>query len=309
MAEGWNVGEVEKSGNSMSRATGVFLALVVSACVPVEGSDTNVWHEDGTFHRLIARADLIVVRDGGFNCCGSVDGQKILLTLTNKQEILEFNKRLQFSPTPSGRFCLCCGYPGIDWYDGTNRLALTSIQHDWALRWKGFPCDAGFDRDTATWLVDWLVAHGINGRDDEFRKLKEVREWGPPFTDQDVLHMLDKRQAKDIPRQQVTFQQAGRDLVVTAGVTRWSQNFWSTETLAVRTNKQCILAFCFKYNGPARGVKRRESVVWTLPGTTTNAFRTIRVVELPEIVANIDIFPNAPTNASRAIRPGSGSNP
>ena len=40
------------------------------------------WNYDGSFHRRIARADRIVIRDGGFTCCRSVKGQKALLEIT-----------------------------------------------------------------------------------------------------------------------------------------------------------------------------------------------------------------------------------
>jgi hypothetical protein len=120
------------------------------------------------FCALITQADKIVVRDGGFNCCGSVDQDKILVTITDAKEIKEFNARLQFvQECPYGE-CECCGYPGLDWYKGKKRLALTGVQHGVALRWQGFPGDASLTDASNRWLVRWMLDHGVKGTDNEF---------------------------------------------------------------------------------------------------------------------------------------------
>ena len=54
------------------------------------------WNYDGSFHRRIARADRIVIRDGGFTCCRSVKGQKALLEITDPEAIGDFNCHLAF---------------------------------------------------------------------------------------------------------------------------------------------------------------------------------------------------------------------
>lgn len=117
------------------------------------------WTYDGELHRAIATADRIVVRSGGFDCCESVDGNLVLFELTSSADLQEVREHLQFESTQGGSDCLCCGHPGIDWYRGEYRLALTAVQHGRALRWRGFPSDAVLTDKSSKWLEDWLSRH------------------------------------------------------------------------------------------------------------------------------------------------------
>jgi hypothetical protein len=81
----------------------------------------------------IAKADRIVVRDGGFNCCSDVDSEVVLFEVTDPAEVQEVREHLL--ATGTGSQCGCCGFPGIDWYRGETRVALTAVQHGGALRW------------------------------------------------------------------------------------------------------------------------------------------------------------------------------
>ena len=58
--------------------------------------------------------------------------------------------------------CACSGYPGMDWYRGKQRIALTSIQHGRAVRWEGFQGDAQLTQESGAWLVRWLVQHEVD---------------------------------------------------------------------------------------------------------------------------------------------------
>ena len=110
------------------------------------------------FHSAIAGADRIVIRDGGFDCCcTNVDTQAVLLVLTNQADIAEFNSLIKFrAPVMK---CRCCGYPGVDWWKGEERLALTSVQHGHALRWDGFSGDVGFTRSSSRMVRKWFKTH------------------------------------------------------------------------------------------------------------------------------------------------------
>ena len=141
------------------------------------------WNYDGSFHRRIAQADRIVIRDGGFNCCHSVKGQKALLEITDPEAVGDFNRHLEFKAHQPWNCCMCCGYPGIDWYRGRKRIALTSVQHGRAMRWDGFPGDAALTEPSSAWLVDWFLMHGIAGQYDEFKKAKEKAMAGQPAAD------------------------------------------------------------------------------------------------------------------------------
>jgi len=72
---------------------------------------------------------------------------------------------------------MCCGSPGIDWYKGGKRIALTSVQHGHAIRWRGFSTmrilgfrvgygDGPLTDESQVWLKDWFKSHGI-GRNKE----------------------------------------------------------------------------------------------------------------------------------------------
>ena len=115
------------------------------------------------FQTLIGQADRLVVRDGGYNCCGPVDGQAVLLIVTNRQAIGELSGMIQFESNRTWSACMCCGYPGLDWYRGKQRIALTSLQHGQALRWKGFPGDARLTPVSSERVIEWLAQHGIAG--------------------------------------------------------------------------------------------------------------------------------------------------
>ena len=122
----------------------------------------------GSFTNLIATADKIVIRDGGYSCCGAkIDEQPVLLVVTNASEIAEFNAQIKFSLDDDMSWCMCCGHPGIDWRKDGRRIALTSAHHGGSLRWCDFPCDMMFTPDSAKALAKWFKDRGLG---DHWRK-------------------------------------------------------------------------------------------------------------------------------------------
>jgi hypothetical protein len=140
----------------------VVMGLLVAISVSTWRNTTDANRYQQRFQSMASWADRIVVRDGGFNCCGPVDHQGILFEVTDATEIAELRKHIELMPGTPGGGCMCCGYPGIDWYRGSQRLALTSLQHGRALRWKGLPGDASLTEESAKALRDWLKRHGIS---------------------------------------------------------------------------------------------------------------------------------------------------
>ena len=114
------------------------------------------------FKDAIATADRIVIRDGGFGCCNPVDNHKILFDTSDPKTVALVRNNIVFELGSPASSCACCGYPGIDWYGGKQRLALTAVQHGKAIRWKGFPGDAVLTSESSAWLKRWLSAHGID---------------------------------------------------------------------------------------------------------------------------------------------------
>jgi len=145
---------------------GLLAVALIAGCTTK--APPGPWTYQGEFHQAISSADRIVVRDGGFDCCGPVDREKVLFEVTDLGEIKEIadNIRFQSPQRPLDR-CLCCGFPGIDWCRGQTKLALTSVQHGTSLRWKEFAtdgkryADARLTRKSAKWIIAWLAKHGV----------------------------------------------------------------------------------------------------------------------------------------------------
>ena len=78
---------------------------------------------------VFCRADRVVIRDGGYGCCGDPERDPVLLVLTNPQEIADFRALFKFEEKGANSVCMCCGHPGIDWWKGDVLVARTAVQH------------------------------------------------------------------------------------------------------------------------------------------------------------------------------------
>lgn len=162
----------------MSRPTKIILSIVLivfaSIYVPplrfiwiaVDGAFGN---RGGAFYDTIKDADRIVVRSGGYDCCGPVTRNRVLAVVTDEAEVRRISASFKFSSFQFGTSkCMCCGYPGIDWYKGDRLLALTAVQHGYALRWRGFDGDNAFTAGTGVWLNGWLAGCGAGAGTSEY---------------------------------------------------------------------------------------------------------------------------------------------
>ncbi|MCX7424878.1 MAG: tetratricopeptide repeat protein [Planctomycetia bacterium] len=136
----------------------VCCAIALHGC---GGAAAPSWTYRGEFSEAVAKTDRIVVRDGGFDCCGPVDTDVILFEVSEPSEIREVLDNLAFDESQKKGHCNCCGFPGIDFYAGNERLALTAVQHGKAIRWNACPGDIGLTGESKQWLVEWLVRHGV----------------------------------------------------------------------------------------------------------------------------------------------------
>jgi hypothetical protein len=150
------------------------VGLGVAGCRFLSFSASND-SEAQQFLTNIATADRVVVRHGGMDCCGSVDSNPVLCVVTNPAEIANLHRHLAFL-RHTGSQCLCCGNPGIDWYAGTNRVALTALKHSEALWWKGSLAAAILTPESQTFLIDWLAGHGVCGPKNEIEREKRGQE-------------------------------------------------------------------------------------------------------------------------------------
>ncbi len=131
------------------------------------------WTYTGSFHRVVSAADRIVIRNGGYDCHGPVEDDEVLLTITNAALVADFTRMIQFETNQTVDACMCCGYPGVDWFKATNRLALTGMQHGIGLRWEGFPGDASFTEQSSHALAKWMLKQGIPDLHDQWKKILE----------------------------------------------------------------------------------------------------------------------------------------
>jgi uncharacterized protein (UPF0248 family) len=137
------------------------LLLAVTAVLSGCGERPG-WEYRGEFHQAIAQADRIIVRDGGFQEVAGPRGDRVVFELTAAAEIKEVLEKLQFEKRQEISVCPCSGFPRLEWYQGKKRVAVTSIQHGRAVRWKGFLGDAQLTEQSAAWLVSWLSGHGVD---------------------------------------------------------------------------------------------------------------------------------------------------
>jgi hypothetical protein len=120
---------------------------------------------NGIFQAKLAQCDKIVIRDGGNTCHGNIDTDEILLTITEPNEIKKFIKSIEFSIFQEEGACSCCGWPGIDFYCGTERIMVTSVQHNKALRTPIAQYDLELSRKTKKFM------EGLTRRFEKNRKI------------------------------------------------------------------------------------------------------------------------------------------
>ena len=72
-----------------------------------------------------------------------------------------FRAMFKFKDVGENGGCMCCGFPGIDWWKGDKLLARTAIHHLKGMRWKGFYGAAEFSPEAETLLRAWFSARSI----------------------------------------------------------------------------------------------------------------------------------------------------
>jgi len=152
----------------MKPACATLMLCLACATTCLADDPEKQWTYDGRFHKVIADADRIVVREPFKIKIGEVENEDIvedgdtLFEVTKPSEVKEVYEQLQFqSPQKALDSCLCDGYPWIEWYKGKERRAFASVQHGLALRWDGFPGDARFTKKSSDWIANWLARHEV----------------------------------------------------------------------------------------------------------------------------------------------------
>ncbi len=119
---------------------------------------------DDSLRGMILSADRIVVRDGGDICCTSAEEtlkQRVLFEVRDPREVETVRDHMRFFPVMTRNRCLCCGQPGIDWYRGDERLAITAWKHGSGIMWGGGKNLAYLTWGSRDWLRRWLQKHRV----------------------------------------------------------------------------------------------------------------------------------------------------
>lgn len=170
----------------------VVVAIKWEACLTTVVYHTPVKYDE-PLGPAIAGADRIVIRADGFDCCGPVDGTNILFVVTDPGEIADVANHISFvAQTTTNSLwesCMCCGGPGVDWYNGKKRIVFTAMQHGDAIRWRGFSTmrilgfrvgygDGPLTEDSQTWLKEWFSSHGIENEEEKESANKQLEDIG-----------------------------------------------------------------------------------------------------------------------------------
>jgi len=109
---------------------------------------------DMSFKSAVKDADRIVIRDGGGLCHSDPDKEPEIFEITNKAEIAAFNDMFKFSGRKMP--CMCCGYPGIDWWRDGQRIVVSAVHHGQALRVESFWGDLQLAFESSRLVQEWL---------------------------------------------------------------------------------------------------------------------------------------------------------
>lgn len=145
----------------MKKTIALTLLVAAASCMASEPS-TN-WQAAGVFQNRVAAADRIVIRDGGALCCMRRDQCEVFVVITNKASLDALIAHVVFEPSEEAPICECCGFPGIDWYKGTNLVSVTAVHHGKWFHWVGAGGNerAILKAGSGTWITNWLGGLGV----------------------------------------------------------------------------------------------------------------------------------------------------
>lgn len=116
--------------------------------------------------QFLSRVDRIRVIDGGV-ADGEVLGTDVLLDVHGRDHAQALSGALRISEDPGGfGRCMCLGDPGLELFEGSQRLATLGHHHGLAIRWHGWKSDARLL--AADPILDWFSARGVHGPRAEF---------------------------------------------------------------------------------------------------------------------------------------------
>jgi len=108
----------------------------------------------------LAKADRILVRTGGV-CHRRDDNEKVIVESRDAAVIAELAQHFTINEDASGGYCMCCGNPTFEFYQGDKQVAMVAFHHGQSIRWADgtWPGDGILTEQSSTYLVQWLAKH------------------------------------------------------------------------------------------------------------------------------------------------------
>lgn len=152
------------------------LSLMLSG-VPQESLDafakanpqTRIRHSLNTeLAERLGKADRVRARTGGV-CNRDEDKEELIYESRDREEIAELARHMVVEEAQSGGYCMCCGNPSFEFYEGDKQVVMIGFHHGRSIRWADgtWPGDGMLAGQSAGFLVEWLARKGYGGPKDE----------------------------------------------------------------------------------------------------------------------------------------------
>lgn len=113
----------------------------------------------GRLRLQLGKADRVVLRSGGL-CHRQPNHEKVLVDRRSAEDVAALLATLSIDEKGSKGFCMCCGNPTLEFYQGERLLESVGLQHGDALRWT-WPADAHLATDATMRKLEAWGASGL----------------------------------------------------------------------------------------------------------------------------------------------------
>lgn len=145
----------------MVRKTKQFTMLVVATIAFASVTWFAISNDpNATFQNAVQHSNEIVIHAKGYENTASRH-RTVFLRMTDPDAISEFNSNIRFKRSFGGERCGCQGFPGIDWFHGTERIAYAGLQHETHVRWTPYSYDMPMTDTSRQWLARYMAQHGV----------------------------------------------------------------------------------------------------------------------------------------------------
>jgi hypothetical protein len=156
----------------------IVASIVVLAAIAVASMLHAKVEWKPSLDRALAGVDRVKVRTGG-TCHRDPGNEKLLLDTSDASAIATLIGSIEINEAESGRACMCCGDPTIEFYRTGTLVVSLGVHHATALRWPEgkWPGDAMLPRESVEKINQWLKQQGVDALQQEldFRKQQAMQ--------------------------------------------------------------------------------------------------------------------------------------